>query len=53
VISLTMLLFGRVWILGLWIWKISERFQWSLIGYPSRNKDELVVESDLNCADLA
>ena len=53
VLCLTMLLLGRVWNLGLWIWKITEYFQWSLIGYPSRNTDELVVERDLNCADLA
>ena len=34
-------------------WENHGMVQWSLIGYPSRNTDELVVERDLNCADLA
>jgi hypothetical protein len=38
-----MLLFGRMWILGLWLW--------GLMGYSSRNMEDLVAY-DLNCADL-
>lgn len=34
VIGLAVLFSGRVWILGLWIWKAVECFKW---GYPSRN----------------
>ena len=48
-----MLLFERMWILGLWIWKAVECFKWGLMGYPSRNMEDFVTESDLNCADLA
>jgi hypothetical protein len=35
VIGLTMLLFKRMWILGLWIGKTVEGFKWDLMGYPS------------------
>ena len=38
---------------GTLVWKIVECFKWGLIGYPSRNMEDFVVESDLNCADLA
>jgi hypothetical protein len=48
-----MFLFGRVWILGLWIWKAHECFQWGLMGYPRRNMEDFVAESDLNCAHPA
>ena len=48
-----MLLFGRKWVLGLWIWKAVERFKWGLMGYLSRNAEVFVIESDLNCAGLA
>jgi hypothetical protein len=48
-----MLLFRRVWTLGLWIWKAVECFKWGLVGHPSRNMEEFVTESDLNCMDLA
>jgi hypothetical protein len=48
-----MLLFGRVWILGLWIWKAVGCFKWTIVGYPSRTIKDLVTESDLNCADLS
>ena len=30
-----------------------ECFKWDLMGYPSRNMEDFVTESDLNCADLA
>ena len=53
VISLAMLLFDRMQIYGLWIWKAVECFKWGLMGYPSRNMEDFVAESDLNCADLA
>ena len=43
VIGLIMLLFGRMWILRLWIWKALECFKWGLVGYPSRNKEDFVV----------
>jgi hypothetical protein len=53
VIDLTMLLFERMWILGLWIWKAVECFKWGLIGYPSRNMEYFVAGSNLVCVDLA
>jgi hypothetical protein len=28
-------------------------FKWDLMDYPSRNKEDFVIESDLNCANLA
>jgi hypothetical protein len=52
VIGLTMLLFRRMWILELWIWKAVECFKWGLMGYPSRNMEDFVAESNLNCTDL-
>jgi hypothetical protein len=42
-----------MWILGLWIWKVMECFKWGLMDYPSRNMEDFVAESDLNCAELA
>ena len=48
-----MLLFGRMWILGLWIWKAVECFKWGLMGHPSRNMEDFVAGSNLNCVDLA
>jgi hypothetical protein len=48
-----MFLLGRMWILGLWVWKAVECFNWDLMGHPSRNMEAFVTESDLNCADLA
>jgi hypothetical protein len=30
-----------------------ECFKKGLVGYPSRNTEDFVTESDLNCADLA
>jgi hypothetical protein len=47
-----MLLFGRMWILGLWIWKAVEYFKWGLMGYPSRNMEVVVAESDLKYVDV-
>ena len=48
-----MLLFGRVWILGLWICKAVECFKWVLMGYPSRNMEDFLTETDLNHADMS
>jgi len=48
-----MLLFQRMSILGLWIWKVVERFMWSFMGHPGRNVEGFVAESALICADLA
>ena len=45
VIGLTMLLFERMWIWGLWIWKVVECFKWGLI-HPSRNMEDSVPVSD-------
>jgi hypothetical protein len=53
VTGLTMLLFERMWILGLWIWNTVECFKWDLMGHPSRNVEDFVSGSDLNCVDLA
>ena len=30
-----------------------ECFKWGLMGHPSRNMEDFVTESDLNCEDLA
>jgi hypothetical protein len=46
-IGLTMLLFGRMWIWELWIWKAMECFKWGLISSPSRNMEDFVAVSDL------
>ena len=51
-IGLTMFLFGRMWIWELWIWKAMECFKWGLMNHPSRNMEDFVPVSDLNCADL-
>jgi hypothetical protein len=51
VIGLTMLLFEIMWILELWIWKAVEC--WGLMSHPSRNMEEFVAGSNLNCVDLA
>jgi hypothetical protein len=53
VIGLTILLFGKMWILGFWIWKVLECFKWVSMGHASRNLEDFVTESDLNCANLA
>jgi hypothetical protein len=50
-IGLTMLLFKRMFILGLW--KAVESFKWGLMGYPSRYMEEFVAESDLKGTDPA
>jgi hypothetical protein len=52
VIGLTMLLSGRIWILGLRIWRTVECFKWSLMGYASKNRKGFIAEINLNCADL-
>jgi hypothetical protein len=44
VIGLTMLLFERMWIWGLGIWKAVKYFKWGLMGYPSRNIEHFVTE---------
>jgi hypothetical protein len=48
-----MLLFGRMWNFGLRIWNSVECFKWGLIGHPSRNMEDFVAVSNLNCVDLA
>jgi hypothetical protein len=48
-----MLLFGKMWICGLWIWKVIECFKWGLMSHPCRNMEYFVAVSDLNCRDLA
>jgi hypothetical protein len=40
-------------ILELCIWKAVECFKWGLMGYTSRNTEDFVAESNLNCVDLA
>ena len=52
-IGLTMLLFERMWIFGLWIWNTVDCFKWGLMDHPSRNMEDLVAGSNLNCVDLA
>jgi hypothetical protein len=48
-----MLLFGKMWIWRLWIWTVMECFKWSIMRYTSRNKEDFVTVSYLNCVDLA
>jgi hypothetical protein len=48
-----MFLFGRMWILGLWIWKALEWFKWGLMSHINRCMEDFVAVSDFNCADLA
>jgi hypothetical protein len=48
-----MVLFGRMWIFRLWIWKAVECFKWGLMGYPRKNMEYFISESDLNCGDVA
>ena len=38
---------------GFWIWKAVECFKWCVMGYSSKNIENFVAESDLNCADMA
>ena len=52
VLGLTMLLFERMWIFGLWIWNTVDCFKWGLMGHPSRNMEDFVAGSDLNSEDL-
>ena len=33
-------------------WKAVECFKWDLMGHPSRNKEDFVSGSDLNCGTL-
>ena len=42
-VDMTMLLFSRIWIWGLWIWKAMKCFKWGLMGQPSRNMEEVVL----------
>jgi hypothetical protein len=53
VIGLTMFLFERTWILGLWIWNAVECFKLGLMGHHSRDMEDFVARSNLNCIDLA
>jgi hypothetical protein len=39
------------WDLG--IWNAVECFKWGLMGHPSRNMEDFVAGSDLNCVDPA
>ena len=52
-ICLPMILFGRMWIWGLWFWKAVEYLKWDLMSCPSWNINDIVTESDLNTVDLA
>jgi hypothetical protein len=45
-----MLLFGRMWILGLWILNAMECFKWDLMGHPCRNMKDFVAESSASCS---
>jgi hypothetical protein len=42
-----------MWIQVLWSWKAMECFKYGSMGYPSRNTEDFVAVSDLNCTDLA
>ena len=43
-----MLLFERIWTLGLWIRKAVDFFKCCLMGHPSRNMEDSGAEGDLN-----
>jgi hypothetical protein len=47
-----MLLFGGMWILGLWIQKAVKCFKWDLMDYPIMNMIDFVSWGDLNCGSL-
>jgi hypothetical protein len=51
VIDLTMLLFGGMWILGLW--KAVKYFKWGIMGHPTRNIEDIGAKGVFNCVDLA
>ena len=51
-VAVTMLLFGKMWILGLWIWKTMECFKWALMGQYSRNMEDSGADVRLNCVGL-
>jgi hypothetical protein len=44
VIDLTIFLFGRMWIMGYWIWIAVECFKWGLMGHPNRNMEDIIAE---------
>jgi hypothetical protein len=44
---------GFVWKNGIWIWKAMKCFKWGSMSHLSRNMEDFVGVSDLNCADLA
>ena len=50
--GLTMLLFRRMWIWGLWIWEAVECFNWGIMDHPRRNLEDGHAEHDLNCGGL-
>ena len=47
-----MLLFGRMCILVLRIWKALECFKWGLMGQSSRNMEDGDTEGHMNCLCL-
>jgi hypothetical protein len=52
VIGLIMLLFGKIWILGIWIWKAMKCLRCGLVYHPSWNMEDFVTKGDLICSDL-
>ena len=48
VIGWTMFLFGELWILGLWVKKVEECFNWGLMSHSSRSMEDSGAEG-LNC----
>ena len=42
--GLTMLLFGRMWSWGIWVWNAVECLEWGFMGNPSRNMKDIVAE---------
>lgn len=53
VIGLTMLLFGRMWTLGHWIWSAVGCYKWGLICHLNRIMKAFFVEGDLNSGSLS
>ena len=52
-IFLTMVLFGGMWTLELWICAAVECFKWGLVDHPGRNEKDSGAECDVSCAALA
>ena len=51
IVGLIMFLFRATSIYGLWFWKVMELLKCNLMGYSSRNMEDIGAEGDRNCGD--